>query len=244
MLEDSYYTLMDTQYCRFRHCCPDVDTEVCTWQCKSCDGINYLMSTSNLPKKYQKHQDLNYDIIELPKTVDYLQQMEGNMVFFVDQGYNAYFYGDIGTGKTSWAVRMLTTYFSKICHTGEHHVAGLFISVPEILRNIKFYMTHKNESFREIIELLPKVNLVVWDEMFQTDPTSFESQWLYSLVNSRILNQKSNIYTSNISPDDLAFKDKRLYSRVCLESDCVEFIGNDARGGKKFSNNFSEESSN
>lgn len=236
MREDLYVTILDTKYCPFRYVgCNEADTEVCDWKCKRCDGMNYLMALSNLPKKYRRHQDLDYDLLTDGTTVKYLQYMAYNIEYFVKNAFNVYFYGDTGTGKTSWAVKMLTNYFSAICDRNGHNVSGLFISVPQLLRDIKYYMTKPNEDFLELIESIKTADLVVWDDILQTSQTAFESQWVYSFINDRLMNCKSNIYTSNVTPDELKSSDARLHSRVCTESDCLLFSCNDLRGSKKYS---------
>ena len=231
---DKYYTLMNTDYCYFRKCCPDFGTEKCNYQCRQLDGMKWLIDLSNLPKKYRFPQKLSSDLIPNEDTKRYVEYLIGSIDHFVKKGYNAYFYGDVGTGKTSWAVKALTTYFNNIASSIDHEVRGLYISVPSFLRDVKLSMTYRNEDFHELLETIKECDLIVWDDIMQTDPTAFESQWLYSYINERIADGRANIYTSNISPDELSKLDARLHSRICHLSDCIEFEGNDVRYYNKF----------
>ena len=233
--EENYFTITDVNQCMFRNHCDKFGSDVCTWQCHKMDGMNYLMSLSNLPLKYKRPQKLQTDCFRDDALAEYLDYILSNPEFFVDQGYNAYFYGPVGSGKTSWAVQCLIAYFAAISPKNGHNVSGLFVNAPKLLKDIKFHMTHKSENFKELIETLEVTKLVVWDDILQTDPTAFESQWIYSLINSRLMNGLSNIYTSNISPEQLQNIDIRLHSRVCEESDCLYFDCPDMRGSHKYS---------
>lgn len=54
---------------------------------------------------------------------------------------------------------------------------------------------------------------------------------LLSIINTRLNNGKSNIYTSNLSGDELQEKiGDRLYSRIINLSEDIEFFSFDKRG--------------
>ena len=54
---------------------------------------------------------------------------------------------------------------------------------------------------------------------------------LLNIIDYRISYNKSNIYTSNLTPDELSEKlGDRLHSRIIKLSDVVEFVGQDKRG--------------
>jgi DNA replication protein DnaC len=61
--------------------------------------------------------------------------------------------------------------------------------------------------------------------------TEFEVENLLNIINNRIDNGKSNIYTSNIVPEDLKHCiGERLYSRTVNLSSVIELKGQDKRG--------------
>lgn len=73
-------------------------------------------------------------------------------------------------------------------------------------------------------------DLVVWDDIATKTMTEFETENLLSIINTRIDNGKSNIFTSNISPSYLSdYIGERLASRV-LYSTQFSFFGKDMRG--------------
>ena len=54
--------------------------------------------------------------------------------------------------------------------------------------------------------------------------------YLLSIIDDRINNKKSNIYTSNLNKDELhKLLGDRVYSRVYNYSECIEFLGKDKR---------------
>ena len=73
-------------------------------------------------------------------------------------------------------------------------------------------------------------DLVVWDEVGTKGLTPFEHENILNIINARIDAGKANVYTSNLSDEDLhqAVGD-RLYSRIAIASDAVELVGSDKR---------------
>jgi DNA replication protein DnaC len=108
---------------------------------------------------------------------------------------------------------------------------GLFISVPKFLLALKDNISSKSEYVEHIKQNVLDADIVVWDEIGTKAVTTFEHEHLLSLINARIDNNKTNIFTSNLSPIQLKESvGERLYSRVINLSDIIEFKGSDKRG--------------
>ena len=108
---------------------------------------------------------------------------------------------------------------------------ALFINVPKFLLSIKDNISNKNEYVEYIKNNVLEADLVVWDEVGTKGLTQFEHENLLSLINMRIDMNKSNIYTSNMRPDELKeLIGDRLYSRIVKLSTEIEFKGQDKRG--------------
>lgn len=236
MREELHLTMHDTSKCWYRENCPNVDSKNCNWSCQRMQQTKYLFDLSNLRPSQRKAQKLDISVLDQTCQV-YINGILGDVPYFVRNGFNAYFYGGTGTGKTSWATEIIITYFYEIAEKNHNECRGLFISVPTLLRNIKMDIGHPNcdPYFVEFIKTIETTDLVVWDDIIQTNPTDFESQWLYSLINERLLRKRANIFTSNLNPQDLSKVDNRLYSRICTISDCIKFSGKDLREKGKFS---------
>lgn len=234
MLADNYITITDTQYCPFRDQCENSGTDVCKWDCPRCDGFNYMMCTSNLPKKLKHKQNLDFNRVTNIESRNYLYYCVTHMEDFVNTGQQAYLYGFPGVGKTCWAVKMLSNYFALIAmhkYPGKF-IRGLFINVPDLFMRLKYNMSRHDEDFEDLVSHINTVPLVVWDDIFQTDPTSYESQCLYAFINNRQNNGLANIFTSNYIPDVVKDFDFRLHSRICTGADCIEIQSTDNRMGR------------
>lgn len=239
-MDSAYSKCPDVSKCWFKDKCNKFGTPNCSTVCTKFTQTDYLFQLSNLPKVKQVVPKM--DVTELSEyAYDLIDKIIQDVEFFVKSGYNLYLYGETGSGKTSWAIKILGTYFMTIAPKTNFTVRGLFINVPSLFRDIKLHMSYKSDNFYEMFHHITKCDLVVWDEIGQTDPTAFESQWLYSLINDRMLAQKSNIFTSNLSPDQLDRLDKRIGSRICTGSDCIEITGNDRRCDTKYTNYLSSQ---
>ena len=196
--------------------------------------MNYFLAVSELPRKYCALPYLEIKEIENPDTRSFLEYMFYNIDRFVDEGYQAYFFGPTGTGKTAWAAMALAQYLKKVSKDGMHRVPGVFVAVPELLRKLKYYTGRVNTWLDAFIDDIKNCPIVVWDDLTLTDLTPFELQFLYSIINERIDNCRCNIYTNVTTPKELFMSCSRLYSKVCENSSCIEFTGKSMRGTYTF----------
>lgn len=229
MREDKYTRITDVNQCWYRSMCSRCNTDECTITCKHLTQTKYLLDLSDLPES-KKHPLVLEPSMLTPDSADYLTTVLDDIKNFVRSGFNLYLWGDTGSGKTSWAVKLLTNYFSAICEHNAFRCAGLYVSVPSFLRDAKLRMSYKQPDYQEYLQTIQDCDIVVWDDIIQTGPTEYESQWLYSYINERMFANKCNIFTSNRSPDELATLNAALHSRICTVSDCIEVTGYDMRG--------------
>lgn len=162
----------------------------------------------------------------------HLAAVERGIVGFVGGGGNLYISSsNTGNGKTSWALRMVQAYFDRIWYQADSSCHALFVHVPRFLLSLKDNISQRNEYAEHIKANATSADLVVWDEIGTKGLTQFEHENILNYVNARLDAGKANIYTSNLSNDELrsAIGD-RLYSRIALASDCVVLRGKDKRG--------------
>ena len=161
-----------------------------------------------------------------------LKSIEDSILGFVSNGKNLYIHSEgTGNGKTSWAIRMIQSYIDKIWYSSPIECRALFINIPRLFLELKSNISSTSDYISSIKENISKADLVVWDEIGTKMLTDFEHEHLLSMINDRLDQGKSNIYTSNLNPEDL--KDKigaRLYSRVVNDSIDIELHGKDKRG--------------
>lgn len=231
--DELYVGRTDYQNCWYKDFCEYAGTEECDAQCKRFVQTDYLFQLSNLPKSCWTSQKLSTELL-IPEVKETICTVMADIEFYVKSGFNMYLYGDTGCGKTSWAIKLMNNYFACIAEKNNFSTRGLFINIPSFLRDSKLHMTYKSNNFLDLLNTINVCDIVIWDEVGQTNPTNYESQWLYSYINERLLAKKCNIYTSNLSPEALREVDERLASRVCSESDCLEITGVDMRTTKTY----------
>ena len=160
-----------------------------------------------------------------------MKKIEEGIENFVDNGQCLYIHSSTcGNGKTAWAIRMLQSYINKIWFKSDLRCRVLFVNVPRFILALKENITTPSEYVKHVQDNIETVDLVVFDEVGTKALTTFEHEHILNIINTRIDNDKSNIYTSNLSPMELREKvGDRLYSRIVNLSIDVELFGSDKR---------------
>lgn len=194
--------------------------------------LNELYDAAMLSPTQRKHVPLRIDSDGSDKEAfGLLKNIESNITQFVQSGSGLYMYSHIsGNGKSSWALRLLQAYFNSIWYSSELTCRGLYINVPRFLLALKDNISEKSTYIEHIKKHILEADLVIWDEMGYKNVTPFESENLLNYINARIDAGKSNIYTSNLFPEELREKvGDRLFSRVVNLSTNIMFTGCDKR---------------
>ena len=195
--------------------------------------LDYLYNEALMSDEQRKYVSLYIDADGTDRE-QFLQlkQVELNIEQFVDSGSSLYIYShNCGNGKTAWSLRLLQSYFNAIWHKCDLNCKALFINVPRFLLNLKDSISNHNEYIEHIKANILNADMVVWDEIGTKAVTEFEHEHLLSLINARIDSNKSQVFTSNLQPDELRDAvGERLYSRVVNLSTIIELRGSDKRG--------------
>ena len=209
------------------------------WYAQSCEDdcskcvvypqMKWQFDNSGLPKsKYMpiKLKPQSNDRRAFEKLADIRENIED----FVEQGKNLYICGEIpGNGKTSWAIKMLQTYFHYVAEGNMFEVKGMFVSVPDLLLRLKDF---NNPVSNEYKDNLRNTDLLILDDIAVTGLSQYDYLQLFTLIDSRMLAGKSIIFTSNVT-DIKKLEEvigERLASRVFGNSIIVEIKGGDMRG--------------
>ena len=194
--------------------------------------LEQLYSMSLLSDKQRQRIGLqvdedNTDLAEFKK----LAEIANNIGKFVADGQNLYLHSSTcGNGKSSWAIRMIQEYFESIWLETSLGCKAMFISVPRFLLALKENITERSEYVAFIRAHVLEADLVVWDDIAAKVGTDFELNHLLSLIDGRIAQGKSNIYTSNLNPQEImSALGSRLQSRICNCSIDIELHGKDKR---------------
>jgi DNA replication protein DnaC len=148
---------------------------------------------SGIPKRFRgvsfdRKPIVDLDPFVLRKVRGFIDRIERNL----DQGHGLWFYGDVGTGKTSLAMLV-----SKAALEAGRTVA--VYSVPRLLADIKeTYEDGSNRSYLSLFRRLCAVDLLHLDDLGAERRTEWVLEQLYSIVNERWQNEKSIIVTTNL----------------------------------------------
>lgn len=224
--------MLDSKDCWLKDSCKQLhcnDKNGCLIQYK----LDYLYNEANVPLKLRKNIPLRTDAdgTDLAEFRQ-LKEIQDNIVLFVDGGYQLYIHSkQAGNGKSSWAMRLLQTYFNKIWLRTDLKCRALFINVPLFLLKLKENISNKSSYIEHVKQNIYDCDLVIWDDIGTKNSTVYEGEHLLSIIESRISNGKSNIFTSNLNDKELheALGD-RLASRICNSGYNIEFRGGDKRG--------------
>lgn len=221
----------DKEDCWYKNVCRKYNTEFCTAGCIRYMEVHFLMYTSNIPKNMQKAVKLSPEKVDIKAFIT-LKNIKDNIIEFVKGGNSVYIYSEnFGNGKTTWAIKLMQQFFDEVWAGNGFKPRGVFIHVPTFLTKIKDGISKKDDYFEMIKELLPEVDLVIWDDIASTALSNYDYSNLLTYIDQRKLNGLSNIYTGNIAQKDLQEAvGNRLASRVWNDSLIVEFVGMDRRG--------------
>lgn len=218
---------MNIQSCWYKRIC----TEQCSENCIRYKLMYSLFKQSNLPEALWNYKELICHEKDL-QVYKKLQAKSDAILNFIEAGNNLYIYSEnCGNGKTTWAIRLMYSYFDKIWHKSCFDCKALFVSVPKFLYNCKRSISQDVKGFEELCNLISEVDLVIWDDIGEMKASDYEHQILFQYIDDRINSKKSNIYTSNKNKEQLEdVLGVRLASRIYNCSECVEFLEEDKRG--------------
>lgn len=224
-IKDNCY-LSDT--CKLQNCTYINKDDTCLRFFK----IDFLLNKSLITDKHKQDIKLILDADGTDKEeFEKLSELQKNIKTFIQQGNNLYICSGIpGNGKTSWAIKLLKSYIYKIWPESKMECKALFINVPKFLLELKSNISKHSDYIDYINDNILSADLVVWDDIATKSTTEFEHEHLLSLLDNRLINNKSNIFTSNILPENLSMLvGDRLASRI-NQSTVIRFNGRDKRG--------------
>lgn len=157
---------------------------------------NYLLPFSN---KYEYLLEIN-EIYNMPERKEIIEELKKiiNSWNDIKSNKNIWLYGPNNIGKTH-----IIKSFANLVAKKDYTVSFLF--VPELIANLKF-LIKGYDTGEEINSLLCKAkdaSLLILDDISAAAITPWiRDTFLLPIIEDRIINYKSTIYTSNISIDD------------------------------------------
>jgi len=149
---------------------------------------------------------------------------------FEEKPGNLFFHGKVGLGKT-FLCNCIAKEILDMGHTVLYAPATKLFKIIEDARFNRSEMTMPSEQ----IDFFYAAELLIIDDLGTEFSTLATQSALFDIVNSRILDGRSTIISSNLSPRDLeAHCSDRLVSRFIEHYEFFQFIGDDIRQKKKY----------
>jgi len=198
----------------------------CHEHCIGYIQMQNIYNLSSMPKRYQYENPL------VPEEADrdaflYLRDWQNSVQDHVEKGDGLFLLSEKrGTGKTSWACKIMNEYFRKVALGNNLTCRGLFVNVPEFFRQLKNSFDNPNDEFAEMLQNIKTADLVIWDDIGTESPSNFVRETLYTFINHRESNMLSQIFTSNIPLETMRKQDylgETIVSRIIGSSKLVEF---------------------
>lgn len=215
--------------CWYEKVCNLKDTD-CKENCIRFNNMKILVENSCLPLDLQYPHLLPPDEIDL-KSFNSLNKIKKNIDKFVEQGGLLYLWSKItGNGKTTWSAKLLMAYFDKVWAYSQLKCRGIYLYTPTFLNALKTQFIN-NISLSEYISNIKNADLVIFDDLGVGKLSDFDKSNLLDVIDFRLNNHKSTIFTSNLDYTQLVdlFGD-RLSSRIYNSSTIIELKGSDKRG--------------
>ncbi|QEK13496.1 AAA family ATPase [Crassaminicella thermophila] len=204
--------------------------------------INRAYSMSNLDKVLEKEnfQSFNMELFsdEPFENEDLTPRQNMQHILSVCEGFvinfdtnpdeNLLFYGTTGLGKTFLCNCIAKALLDK----GKIVVYQTAFKILEILENHKFNK-EKTANIKTSYQLLFDSDLLIIDDLGTELTNTFTNTELFNILNSRLIQNKKMIISTNLSPIEIAntYSD-RVFSRIFGKFTILNFYGKDLRWEK------------
>lgn len=193
---------------------------------------NKYVKESNIPKRYLKEVELKPYRQDIKLFYD-LKEIEDNINQFVIEGKNLLLYSNnVGNGKTTWACKLGLSYIEYMSDYMSKFTPVLFINVGDFLNMKKLAIENDllKEKVNDIESRILNAKLVIFDDVVVRDLSQYDLMTLYFWINERTSNEKSCIYTTNFSLNELReILGAKVGDRVMGYSISKEFKGKSSR---------------
>ena len=150
---------------------------------------------------------------------------------FSDNSTNLLFQGGTGLGKTylsACIARVVSAHGFSVCY-------DTAASALDNYEKAKFSRdTEEGEAAAVKIRRMESCDLMILDDLGTEMLTPMGQSALYTLVNSRLVNGKKTIISTNLTNDELSKRySEQIASRILGEFQCLPFVGTDIRRMKR-----------
>ncbi len=234
---------MNINECWYKDVCKKYNTKDCNDTCLRFTEMLHMMKYSGIPSSRYKIQQLKAVQPDLTAYAK-LKEIQNNIEEFVKSGRNLYIYSDnTGNGKTTWAIKLLQSYFNSVWAGNGLKIRGFFIPTQAYLLDKKtaqfgnssednklFSITDEFNNNLLTTKNIMNVDLIVWDDFVIKTLSAYDYTNLFAILDQRYLNGKSNIFTSGCSMETLdELCGAKISSRIKSNCDIIELVSHDYR---------------
>jgi DNA replication protein DnaC len=163
----------------------------------------------------------NLDAKVVREVQKYCRRLDENL----ESGRGFYFFGDVGSGKTSLAMCIAKEVLR------ERRSLAIF-SGPELLARIgATYEENSRDSYLGLLDLLGSVDFLVLEDLAVAKQNEWRLEQLYAVVNRRYEDRRPLLVTADVgNPEALAeHVGERTCSRIMEMCDPIPFLDGDHR---------------
>lgn len=196
--------------------------------------INRLLGDSRVGKRFLNRRFETFEINKSNKTA-YNNCKKYSSEFDKTKSNGLILFGSYGTGKTHLAVAILHELI-------ERDINGLFVTVPELLNEIrKDFNVDKESKKSELLESIKTAEFLILDDLGAEKTSDWVREQLFMIINARYENMLPTIITTNIKLlpandkdiDNLESKvGARTVSRIIEMCNGIMLNGDDYRKNK------------
>lgn len=201
--------------------------------------IDKTYSMSNLEKVLEKENFHNFnidlfsdkpfedeDLTPRQNMLNILNICEGFVINFdTISNENLLFYGTTGLGKTFLCNCIAKSLLDK----GKIVVYQTAFKILEVLEDYKFNRK-RTKNIEEIYNLIFDSDLLIIDDLGTELTNTFTNTEFFNIINTRLIQNKKIIISTNLSPDELAnIYSDRIFSRIVGSFTKHRFYGKDLR---------------
>lgn len=130
------------------------------------------------------------------QTFQRIKEIKSNIEEFVRKGNNLFITSPhMQCAKSTILFKFLYGYFWQMsCWAPPDEGRGKYVNVPEFAMDIDVYSVRNSDEFRKKIDILKRIDLVVWDDITLYTLNDTAKNIMGSIINSRFRNEKANVF--------------------------------------------------
>lgn len=206
------------------------DTKKCSCFIQKLIKVRYKLS--NMENILKDFEDFSFDYYSEKKISDNEMSERENIKDIFDrslsfcekkEGKSLLFYGNCGTGKT-----FLSSCIAKKMMDNGYSV--IYMTAPSIIEKYEAYKFGKKVDQKEIIDMFYESDLLIIDDLGTEASNAVSLQFMFEIINKRILNNKKMIISTNLNMGDIVKRyTQRIGSRIYESFEILNFKARDIR---------------